>query len=320
LVMTQNHARRVFGDQYGLSERVQVLGTGAQQQVGQAVAPSRFPPGRFRISMNEMTTYRWSFLEDVLYYQEMAIDAMGVWLRKLEDFGEERGIDLLMESGIKVTSVSWAGGFTGTNGHLFREAIQEAHEAIELSGQMEADCLVILSGPRNSHTKNHMRRLLVDGLRQLADDAVENDIVLAVKPMHRLFAREWTFLNTLDQTLDVLDEVDHPAVGMAFDAYHLWQEPRLADRIAQIVPYVATVQLSDWRKSPRSDNDHCLPGTGDVPLERIIHAFLENGYDRHFDVQVWSQELWRSDYFQLLRDCKTYLLSLGTNLRRHIPA
>jgi len=269
--------------------------------------------------MNEMTTYRWSFLEDVLYYREMAIDAMGVWLRKLEDFGEERGIDLLRESGIKVTSVSWGGGFTGANGHSFREAIDEAREAIRLSGQMGADCLVIVSGPRNSHTKKHMRRLLVDGLRRLADQAAENAVKLAVKPMHRLFAREWTFLNTLDQTLDVLEEVDHPAVGMAFDAYHLWQEPRLEDRIAQIVPHVATVQLSDGRETPRSDNDHCQLGTGVVPLQRIIGAFLENGYRGCFDVQIWSHELWRSDYFQMLRDCKTHLLLLGANLRRQVP-
>ena len=137
--------------------------------------------------------------------------------------------------------------------------------------------------------------------------------------MHPIFARQWTFLNTLDQTLEILDRVRHPAVGMAFNVYHLWQEARLLDRIAEVAPRVATVQLSDWREPPRSDNDHCSLGAGCLPLDRMIEAFVMNGYRGYFDVEIWSEELWGQDYFDLLRDNLGYLRSLGRNERRHIP-
>jgi sugar phosphate isomerase/epimerase len=91
---------------------------------------------------------------------------------------------------------------------------------------------------------------------------------------------------------------------MAFNAYHLWQEPRLLDRIAEIAPRVGTVQLSDWREPPRSDLDRLLPGDGEIPLGDIMSAFSDAGYGGFFEIEVWSEELWNSDYAELLRVCR----------------
>ena len=42
-----------------------------------------------RLSMSELTTFRWSFEEDVAHYAACQIPAIGVWREKLADFGEE---------------------------------------------------------------------------------------------------------------------------------------------------------------------------------------------------------------------------------------
>ena len=86
-----------------------------------------------RISMNELTTYRWSFEEDVAQYARAGIEALAVWRHKLSDFGDERGIELIAESGLKVSSVLWAGGFTGSDGRSHKESVEDAHEAIRLA-------------------------------------------------------------------------------------------------------------------------------------------------------------------------------------------
>ena len=65
-----------------------------------------------RLSMNEMTTFRWSFEEDVQRYREAGYPAIGVWRQKLADFGEERGIELLRDSGLAVSNLMWAGGLS----------------------------------------------------------------------------------------------------------------------------------------------------------------------------------------------------------------
>ena len=81
------------------------------------------------LSVNEMTTYRWSFEEDVTRYRDAGIEAIGVWRQKLADFGEERGLELLAHSGLKVSNLLWAGGFTGSDGHSYQEGLADAREA-----------------------------------------------------------------------------------------------------------------------------------------------------------------------------------------------
>ena len=84
-----------------------------------------------RLSMNEMTTYRWSFEEDVNNYVAAGVCGIGVWRQKLSDFGEEKGIELVRDSGLKVSSLLWAGGFTGSEGRSYKESIDDAKEAIQ---------------------------------------------------------------------------------------------------------------------------------------------------------------------------------------------
>ena len=58
-----------------------------------------------RLSINEVTTYRWSFEEDVQNYRNAGIDGIAVWRQKLSDYGESKGAELLRESGLTVSSL-----------------------------------------------------------------------------------------------------------------------------------------------------------------------------------------------------------------------
>src|SRR3979409_1425890 len=135
------------------------------------------------LSINEMTTYRWSFEEDVLNYRAAKIGAIGVWRQKLADFGEEKGIELLAEHGLAVSNLLWAGGFTGSDGHTYRESLRDAADAIQLAAALKASCLVVDSGARSRHTQNHARRLFLGAVRELLPLAAELNVTLAVEPM-----------------------------------------------------------------------------------------------------------------------------------------
>lgn len=263
-----------------------------------------------KLSINQMTTYHWSLLDEVTHFLDAGIEAIGVWRPKLAEFGEERAVDLIGESGLSVANVSWAGGFTGTNGYAIDESIDDARDAIRLSAELETECLMLASGSRSGHTVNHARRLVVDALKELGEFAGEYGVTLAVQPMQKMFARDWTFLNTLDQTLDILDAIGLQNVKLGFDVYHLWQEPNIERRIAECAESIASVQLSDWRVPTRSEQDRCLPGDGIIPLEPIVQSLLENGYQGSFDMLIWSEELWKSDHVQLIRDCQSRFHSM----------
>ncbi|MDP7274986.1 MAG: sugar phosphate isomerase/epimerase family protein [Planctomycetaceae bacterium] len=255
---------------------------------------------RNRLSANGLTTIRWDMLKDVCGCRDAGIGAIGLWQPKVMEFGEERTAELLHDASLKVSSVSWAGGFTGTNGQAFREAVWEAGETIRLAGAVGADCVVVVSGSRAGHTLNHARRLLLEALRELTDVAEDAGVDLALQPMNSMFA-DWTFLTRLDDAVDMLALVNHPRLKLAFDTYHLWQEPNLLEQLPDLVPLIGVVQVSDWRDPPRSRHDRVLPGDGIIPLAPILETLIGAGYQRHFDLQVWSDELWQGDYLQLLR-------------------
>src|SRR5579872_4474865 len=155
-------------------------------QTGQVpAATAQGLSGMPRVSINEMTTYHWSLLEDVSGFRTADVRSIGVWRRKLSDFGEERGIDLLRDSELAVSSFWSAGGFTGSDGETFREAVDDGLEALRLAAQVRAGCLVVVSGARAGHTFNHARRLVCEALQELGDAAAHFGLSIALQPMHR---------------------------------------------------------------------------------------------------------------------------------------
>ena len=98
------------------------------------------------LSMNETTTFRWSFEEDVARYSEAGIPAMGVWRQKLSDCGREKASELLQKYGLKASHLFWAGGFTGSEGRSFRESIEDAQEALQSAAALGTETLMVYSG------------------------------------------------------------------------------------------------------------------------------------------------------------------------------
>jgi len=254
--------------------------------------------------MSEMTTYRWSFEEDVRNCAAAGIDAIGVWRQKLSDFGEEKGIELLLESGLSVSSLLWAGGFTGSEGRTYKESVEDAREAIRLAAAMKAGCLIVYTGARGGHTHNHARRLIVSAFEELAPLAADLDVALAIEPMHAGCAAGWTFLTDLDDTVSLLDAADSSHLKIAFDTYHLCQDDFQVSVLPDLVPRIAVVQLGDSKQPPVSEQNRCRLGEGGLPLEQVVSALSQAGYDGCYEVELMGEEIETTDYHELLAQSK----------------
>jgi sugar phosphate isomerase/epimerase len=258
-----------------------------------------------QLSMNETTTYRWSLEEDVAGYAAAGIPAIGVWRQKLSDYGQSKAIELLSERGLCVSHLFWAGGFTGSDGHTFRESLDDAREALHTAAALNAGCLTICSGGRAGHTYNHARRLIKDALLALVDEAATVGVDLAVEPMHPGCAAPCTFLTSLDDVLALLEAVGSPHVKMVFDTYHLGQDAAILDRIAGLVPKIALVQLGDAKRPPAGEQDRCRLGEGRIPLKEIVAALRSAGYNGYYDVELLGEEIESTcDYPALLEHAK----------------
>ena len=139
-------------------------------------------------------------------------------------------------SGLKVSHLFWAGGFTGSDGRSYRESVEDAAEALRTAAAVGTACLVVYSGARAGHTFNHARRLILGALKELLPQAAELGVTMALEPMHPGCAENWTFLTSLDETLALLDVMASPQVKMVFDTYHLGQEPASSRAFRNLPP------------------------------------------------------------------------------------
>lgn len=260
--------------------------------------------------MSEMTTYRWTFEEDVVNYRTFGIEAIGVWRQKLEDYGTERGIELLRDQGLTVSSLSYAGGFTGSDGYSFIESLNEAHAAVRLAAEMQAESLIVVSGARAGHTSNHARQVLSDALLSLGDVAGEAGVQIALLPLQKTFGNHWTFINTVDSAHNLLEQIDHPNVGMALDLFQWGRDASLAGKLPKLAPWVKTVLLSDSPNTPDCDHDRCLPGEGVIPVASLLTALQLAGYTGWHEMQLISERLWKLDPLSLMERSTTAFRTL----------
>jgi sugar phosphate isomerase/epimerase len=263
------------------------------------------------LSMNELTTFRWSLEEDVEHYQHAGYHSIGVWRQKLADGEEDRGVDLLASSGLSVSNLLWAGGFTGSDGRALSESIDDAAQAIRLAAALRAGCLVVYSGGRNNHTYRHAGRLLRTALDELLPLAETVEVPLALEPMHPRCAADWTFLTDLDSVLSLIDEFQSDYLKIAFDTYHFPLGAAQRSVLARLAPYIGIVHLADRRVPPSIEQERCPLGQGRVPLAEIVTTLLEAGYTGAFDVKLLGPEIGLNNYWMLLEQSQLAFADLA---------
>ncbi len=259
-----------------------------------------------RLSINQFTTRRWTMRDDLVQFSRLGVGGIGLWRLKLEESGT-RAVEDLAESRLKPTSLSFAGGFIGANGMTFKESILDGARCIKLAERVKCPLVLVATGDRGEHVVGHALKSTVKALRRLSDFAASRDVRLAFMPMRKQY-RHLSMISSLDQALELVRVVDHDAFGLAFHTYHLGDSENVIERIPQFVDRVFSVQIADRKtdNSMRAYRQKC-PGAGSLPLKSIVDAFDSAGYRGAYELNVWSERLWQSDYSRVLAACVRYL-------------
>jgi len=155
----------------------------------------------------------------------------------------------------------------------------------------------------------------VVGLREAGNRAADRGMMLAVEVLNRF---ETHFLNTVDDALRLLDDVDHPSVGLHLDTFHLnIEEKHVPAAIRRASCRLAHVHFSE--------NDRGTVGTGHVDWVGARDALRDVGYlasNRWITVETFAGSIpeiaaataiWRPivpDPWTYARDSLAYLRQL----------
>jgi sugar phosphate isomerase/epimerase len=130
--------------------------------------------------------------------------------------------------------------------------------------------------------------------------AEQQQVTLAIKPVHVELSCEYAFLTTLAETLDLLQTYDHPKIRLAFDTYHMGWDTDVPHRLAEIAPWVAIVHLGDGHPPTAGEVHRSRLGHGLVPLKEIVTALEQGGYSGYYDIKLVGMPVEPADYRDLL--------------------
>jgi len=232
----------------------------------------------FDTAISQLSTPRWELPREVERIAAHGFAAISIWRPKVSDLAPAAVAALLARAGLRVSSLQWAGGFTGADGRSHVESVADALEAIQLAAGLGAPVLVLHSGCRGGHTRSHARRLLGAALEALVPAATRAGVTLALKPIHPAAACGCSFLTGLAEALDLVEARSDPALALALDLWQFADDDALEELLPRLAERTALVQVADRCGSPSAELDRLPAGSGALPLADAVLALVAAGY------------------------------------------
>lgn len=243
-----------------------------------------------RLSLSEISTVSASFAEDVAAYAAAGFDGIGIWETKLPE-DDRANVALLREAGLSVANCVPAvpsilplrlPGMEGPQDVGERVAVLCA--SVRRLALYEPASVLALTGPVGDLDPEQARRLVVDGLREVAAAARGAGVRFGLEPATPRQHETVSFVNHVQDALELLEEAGLPDVGVMLDTYNLWHEP--PEAFAAVAARVTGLHVADDPGGER--DDRVLPGQGGPRSAEQVRALRDAGWDGFLDVEIFS--------------------------------
>jgi sugar phosphate isomerase/epimerase len=275
-----------------------------------------------RLSVIEFTTPMLSFLEDLSIYRAAGMEGISIVEEKLLHPADD--LARLKESELQVSSffpacVSLLPSPLMPGPQLPADRIRSICRSIKRLAPFEPACCFVTTGPRGRYGWDEAHEIVIDGYRQVAAAAAVEGMVVALEVLHRSLANLFGFVNSIDDALTFLTEINEDNVMIALDVWHLEEEPNLFDDIRVNAKRFASLHVNGRRKVTRSWCDSVLPGDGVTDLSGVLASLDRGGFAGWFELEIISDDgrvehdfpdsLWKQDPQELLITAREQFVS-----------
>jgi sugar phosphate isomerase/epimerase len=245
---------------------------------------------------------QWGLPEAARALSRFGIPAIAPWRDQVEETGLGEALRVIRGEGLKVTSLCRGGMFPALDASARSAAIDDNKGAIDEAAELGAACLVVVAGglpseePCGPLSKNlaAARGMVLEGLAAILPHARACGVPLAIEPLHPMYAADRACVNTLEQALDLCDQLGE-GVGVAVDVYHVWWDPKLFAQIerASADKRILAHHICDWLNPTRDLLlDRGMMGDGVIDLPSIRRAVESAGFRGPQEVEIFSAENW----------------------------
>lgn len=245
------------------------------------------------------------------------IRAISPWRDQVAAAGLDTISAQVKAHGLELSGYCRGGMFPAVDAGGLAAARDDNRRAVDEARELDAKCLVLVVGGlpgalagKAAHKDIARSRAQVrDGIAELLDYSRTVRMPLAIEPLHPMYAADRACVNTMEQALDICDELDpgrSGALGVAVDVYHVWWDPKLQQQIARAGrDRLLAFHVCDWL-TPTADllNDRGMMGDGVIDIPRIRGWMEAQGFAGYSEVEIFSTaNWWRRDHGEVLDTC-----------------
>ena len=256
-----------------------------------------------RLCLHTITTKPWELETALEKYREAGVTGITVWQDALHAGGLSRSQTLLANSGLEVVAYCRGGFFPHLEQSGRMQAIENNKKMLDEAAAIQAPMMVMVCGAAPGQPLETSRGQIKKGIESLIPRAEQNNVALAIEPLHPMYADTRSAINSLSMANDFAEYFDSKWVGVALDVYHVWWEPELKKEIMRCGKNnnLLAFHICDW-KVPTVDLllDRGIMGEGCIPIQKISEWVDEAGFTGFREVEIFSKLYWEQEQGEFL--------------------
>jgi sugar phosphate isomerase/epimerase len=200
----------------------------------------------------------------------------------MQPSGVEEAVLALAAGGPRVIVINHPFGFYPNLDEDGGQASEKLLQAIMIADRLGARLIYLVSGGRGRLSWEAASERFAALIAPCLPLAAAKDIMLTVETASP-FTVDIHMAHTLDDTIRLAEIA---RIGVCIDLHACWFEGGLYEKFARAMPITGLVQVSDYIAGDRTTPCRAVIGDGIVPVERLLGAILEAGYQGVFDLEL----------------------------------
>ena len=255
----------------------------------------------FRYCLNSSTIRPTPVLEKIRITAQAGYEGIELWHDDMESFIASGGsihdiAGALRDHGLTVPTTIYLKGWADEDDAARRVALDECRRRMEQAVIVGAGHVIAcppLGFCDHAFVGQRYAELLDIGLQ------------LGVKPAFEYLGFVADF-NNISSAIEVMEASAHPSASIILDPFHCFRGGEGFEALARLPAHqIAISHFNDTPIAPAREEQHdhhrVMPGDGHLDLHRYLTLLKGTGYRGWLSLELFNEELWRSDPLTVAR-------------------
>jgi 2-keto-myo-inositol isomerase len=270
-------------------------------------------------ALNSATIMNCGWDEELRLWEEFGWRAAEIWFFKVEERIAQGASYEQLARQMRDAGVLPVGMCAGTVSTAFSQPDREQEYAslaqrLDVTAAMGVPSLTVILGGESGDDLEREYSALIEPLHHVAELAQERGLKINFE-----FLGGLPINGTLGSGIELVNRVDHPALGLLFDFCHYYVSASHLEELQLLQPgKLFMVHVDDAQRRPMEtlrNDQRCIPGEGRIPVVTLMRHILQDArYDGYFSVELYDPEIWKEEPRQLLSRLNVSLKEIETQI------